>query len=91
MCVPSGKMSVCDHGASGARPSELPMSEANELGVQLRLARERAAERRSNGMRAMRLVKHRAKGASLRQSGHVGQVELATIGARLVKDTVKIR
>ena len=31
-------------------------------------------------MRAMRLVKHRVKGASLRQSGHVGQVELATIG-----------
>ena len=31
-------------------------------------------------MPAMRLVRHRPNGASLRQSGHVSQVELATIG-----------
>jgi hypothetical protein len=62
------------------------MSEANDRGVQLRLARERAAERRSNGMPAMRLVRHRPNGASLRQSGHVGQVELATIGVQRQRD-----
>ena len=44
-------------------------------GHQLKLARERASERRRKGMKAMRLVQHNPKGTSFK----VGRVELAGI------------